>query len=82
MLCSKGTIAILFYIALMGAAHCTISVLIPLVLSDVVSSDKFTSAMGMVLFLCGIMNIGLGPAIGKIVFNKFTIHYLNEWCHK
>ncbi|KAF9789929.1 hypothetical protein SFRURICE_003338 [Spodoptera frugiperda] len=66
MLWSNSTIVILVFFTLMGVAHCSIAVLMPLVVSDAVAPEKFTSAMGILLLLSGSLSMGIGPAIGAI----------------
>lgn len=66
MLWSKSRIAILLYIVVVGTSHCAVSILIPLVVADAVPSDKFTTALGMLMMLTGLINLVVGPAIGKL----------------
>ncbi|XP_075978656.1 monocarboxylate transporter 6-like [Anticarsia gemmatalis] len=62
----KSVTANMFYIALAGAAHCCICLLIPVVIADAVPPHKFTAAMGIFMLLSGIVNMILGPAIGAV----------------
>ncbi|KAJ8736104.1 hypothetical protein PYW08_006760 [Mythimna loreyi] len=73
MLWSSSVIATMVFFTLMGVAHCSIAVLGPLVISDVVAPDKFTSAMGITLLLSGIFSFGIGPIVGAI--RDFTNSY-------
>nr|XP_049692531.1 monocarboxylate transporter 1 isoform X2 [Helicoverpa armigera]XP_049692532.1 monocarboxylate transporter 1 isoform X3 [Helicoverpa armigera]XP_049692534.1 monocarboxylate transporter 1 isoform X5 [Helicoverpa armigera]XP_049692536.1 monocarboxylate transporter 1 isoform X6 [Helicoverpa armigera] len=66
MLWSKSYIAIMIYISLVGASHCAVTILVPLVVGDAVPAKKFTSALGMLMMLTGIVNLVLGPAIGAV----------------
>ncbi|KAJ8736106.1 hypothetical protein PYW08_006762 [Mythimna loreyi] len=66
MLWSSSGIATMVYFTLMGVAHCSIAVLSPLVISDAVASDKFTSAMGISILLTGVLGIGVGPVVGAV----------------
>ncbi|KAF9413590.1 hypothetical protein HW555_008235 [Spodoptera exigua] len=66
MLWSNSTIVILVYFTLMGVAHCSIAVLMPLVVTDAVAPEKFTSAMGFLQLLSGVLSMGIGPAVGAI----------------
>ncbi|XP_022821636.1 monocarboxylate transporter 6-like isoform X1 [Spodoptera litura] len=66
MLWSNSTMVILVYFTLMGVAHCSIAVLMPLVVSDAVAPEKFTSAMGFLQLLFGVMSMAIGPVVGAI----------------
>ncbi|CAH0592710.1 unnamed protein product [Chrysodeixis includens] len=66
MLWSKSRIAILLYIVVVGTSHGAISVLVPLVVADAVPSDKFSTALGMLMMLTGLINLVIGPAIGAV----------------
>ncbi|KAJ8736105.1 hypothetical protein PYW08_006761 [Mythimna loreyi] len=73
MLWSSSVVAKMIYFTLMGAAHCSIGILIPLVISDAVAPDKFTSAMGISLLLSGTFSFVIGPVIGAV--RDFTNSY-------
>ncbi|XP_026739066.1 monocarboxylate transporter 6-like isoform X2 [Trichoplusia ni] len=66
MLWSKSRIPILLYIVVVGTSHCAVNILIPLVVADAVPSDKFTTALGMLMMLTGLINLVIGPAIGAV----------------
>ncbi|KAJ8735788.1 hypothetical protein PYW07_007408 [Mythimna separata] len=66
MLWSKSFIAKMVYIPLVGASHCAVTILIPLVVADAVAPEKFTAALGMLMMLSGLVNLVLGPAIGAV----------------
>uniref|UniRef100_A0A2A4K5J0 Major facilitator superfamily (MFS) profile domain-containing protein n=1 Tax=Heliothis virescens TaxID=7102 RepID=A0A2A4K5J0_HELVI len=66
MLWSKSFIAIMIFISLVGVSHCAVTILVPLVVGDAVPAKKFTSALGMLMMLTGIVNLVLGPAIGAV----------------
>ncbi|KAG6460009.1 hypothetical protein O3G_MSEX011722 [Manduca sexta] len=84
MMWTQNKILILICLSLTGAAHCIICVLIPMVVSDVVSPEKFTSAMGVVMMLTGVTFIILGPAIGAIrdLTNSYAVaNYIFMSCY-
>lgn len=53
------------YIPLVGASHCAVTILIPLLVADAVKPDKFTSALGMLMMMTGLVSVVLGPAISE-----------------
>ncbi|KAJ8735789.1 hypothetical protein PYW07_007409 [Mythimna separata] len=63
VLWSSSVTASMVFFTLMGVSHCSIAVLIPLVISDAVVPEKFTSAMGIWSLLMGTFSIGVGPII-------------------
>lgn len=62
---SKSFIAKMVYIPLVGASHCAVTILIPLLVADAVKPDKFTSALGMLMMVTGLVSVVLGPAISE-----------------
>nr|XP_049692529.1 monocarboxylate transporter 6 [Helicoverpa armigera] len=73
MLWWTSILATMVFFTLMGVAHCSIAVLIPLVISESVAPDKFTSALGITCFLTGTSSLVIGPAIGAV--RDFTNSY-------
>ncbi|KAJ8735791.1 hypothetical protein PYW07_007411 [Mythimna separata] len=73
MLWSSTVLTTMVYFTLMGAAHCSIAVLVPLVVAETVAPKKFTAAMGICLLLSGTFSFGIGPIIGAI--RDFTNSY-------
>uniref|UniRef100_A0A2H1VVR9 SFRICE_004034 n=1 Tax=Spodoptera frugiperda TaxID=7108 RepID=A0A2H1VVR9_SPOFR len=63
---SKSFIAKMVYIPLVGASHCAVTILIPLLVADAVRPDKFTSALGMLMMVTGLVSVVLGPAISAV----------------
>ncbi|KAH9628345.1 hypothetical protein HF086_015875 [Spodoptera exigua] len=63
---SKSFIAKMVYIPLVGASHCAVTILIPLLVADAVRPEKFTSALGMLMMVTGLVNVVLGPAISAV----------------
>uniref|UniRef100_A0A2A4K764 Major facilitator superfamily (MFS) profile domain-containing protein n=1 Tax=Heliothis virescens TaxID=7102 RepID=A0A2A4K764_HELVI len=66
MLWSSSVIPIMVFFTVIGVAHCFIVVLLPLVISETVAPDKFTSAMGISCLLTGTSSLAVGPAIGAV----------------
>ncbi|CAK1602344.1 unnamed protein product [Parnassius mnemosyne] len=66
MLASENFTAILIFLTLYGTSRCILVVLIPLVVSEAVQPEQFTSAMGIFMLVFGFDNLLFGPAIGAI----------------
>ncbi|XP_053621068.1 monocarboxylate transporter 13-like [Plodia interpunctella] len=65
-LLTKNLYAVLGLLFVVGVSRCFLTTLIPLIIADAVSSDKFTSAMGMFMMLMGVSNLSLGSVVGAI----------------
>ncbi|XP_034839135.1 monocarboxylate transporter 13-like [Maniola hyperantus] len=66
MLWSDNQASVLTFLTIIGVSRCTITLFTPVVVSDSVGQEKFTSAMGLELCLFGLFHCTAGPAIGAI----------------
>ncbi|XP_072937703.1 monocarboxylate transporter 12-like [Epargyreus clarus] len=84
MLWSDNPTVMLVFIAIIGTSRCVILMYIPLVISDAVDKEKFTTATGIFMMIYGVLFLSLGPVIGAIrdLTNSYgTAFYIITSCY-